>query len=297
MNKIKISELEFKDNKTFHNGIEVDLSTDYANDLIDFENDNLYYVQLKKEEYDHLANVNDLNQMMWVKIISSLLRADVIEDVTNIHECKDYFFFDNHDTIREMIGLKIEHYNPYKLKYDTDNLKLEEDGSYTLNGIVCIEPNHRTSNYFRDFLMLYNSDKNVLSIGYGDNPVMEQFGEHQHLQLDYENRYNDQLAIDELDKFICEFTGYMGAINAYMIYLLLGRIDENITTHIKDVLCQENMIVGKHSYNNHILELIECKAIKLKQPRLLFENLIECQDIADLQYGLTRLGFNIIECH
>lgn len=183
------------------------------------------------------------------------------------------------------------------MKYDIGNLKLEEDGSYTLNGIVCIEPNNRTSNYFRDFLMLYNSDKNVLSIGYGKNPVMEQFGEHHHLELDMDTpTYDTRFATDILDDFVCEFTGYMGAINAYMIYLLLGRLDETITTHIKDVLCQKDMTVGKHSYNNHILELVECKAIKLKQPRLLFESLIECQDIADLQYGLTRLGFNIIEC-
>lgn len=292
MNKIKITELEFKNSKTYHNGIEVDLSEDYGNELLDLEDDKLEFIQLKFEEFNKLPTVDDMNYLLQVKMLSSLLRLKVIEDVTVVRECSDMYFFEMNNSIREMIGLEADYYNPYNMKYPSENLKKEDDDSYTLDGITCIESNNRTSNFFRDFLMLYNAEGNVLQLGFDDNKSTHKFPHHSFIKV---NRNNDQEAFEYIDTLIDDDLGYPSAFIKLMVFILRDWNDCRTVDKVKRILSLPNMTFGKHSYNSPTMDLLELKAIKLKEPSLLFNNLMELNDEADIQYGLLRLGFNLIE--
>lgn len=294
--KYKISEVDFLDGTPYHQGVEINLEgDDYMVDLFDFENENLYYINLKIQDYDKLPTVKHLNKLLWVKIIASLLNLEVIEDSTIRDESKDLYFVEMMRSLRLLMDLDVKTYNPYLMDFDKSKLKKEDNGSYTLNSQVCIESNNRTTYYFRDVLMLQNKEKNVLMADYPedftiniDNPL----NEYQYIKLEPVSSDENELAYDKLDEFICPDSGYTGSIRDYMTFLLSDSSMKYIST-VNAILNEDDSTMGMFTYNNPILELVEAKAVKLKKPSLLFKELINSEDISDIQYGLKRLGYTL----
>ena len=164
MSKIKISEITYKDGILYHNSEKVDINSKPLIDIFDFENEDLYYVQLKIEDYDKKPNSLRLRKLMTIKTMASLLNLTVVEDVTLRNEARDSFYVTLNDTLVDILEIDVEGYDSYSLDFDTDKLTLNKNGQYTFSNNVCIESNNRTTHYFRDFLLLFNTDKNILMI-------------------------------------------------------------------------------------------------------------------------------------
>ena len=164
MSKIKISEIIYKDGIVYHNFEKVDINSKPLIDIFDFENEDLYYVQLKIEDYDKKPDSLRLRKLMTIKTVASLLNLNIIEDITLRNEAKDSFYVTLNDTLVDILEIDVEGYDSYSLDFDTDKLTLNKSGQYTFNNNVCIESNNRTTHYFRDFLLLFNTDKNILMI-------------------------------------------------------------------------------------------------------------------------------------
>ena len=108
---------------------------------------------------------------------------------------------------------------------------------------------------------------------------------------------DEELAADELSNYVYDDSGYLGAINGYLTQLLKNdkNNDTDLVSTINAILSTGNKIENKNFYNDLYLEVIEALAIKLKKPEILFNELIKSEDIEDLQHGLIKLGFNLIE--
>lgn len=303
MSKIKISEITYNDGVIYHNSEKVDINSKPLIDIFDFENEDLYYIQLKNENYDKKPDSLRLRKLMTIKTVASLLNLNIIEDITLRNEAKDSFYVTLNDTLIDILEIDVEGYDSYSLDFDTDKLKLNENGEYTFNNNVCIESNNRTTNYFRDLLLLFNTDKNILMVNDNIsyiNDLMDNFQSHKCINV---IKYNDdsfsdeEFATDELSNYIYDDSGYLGAINSYLTQLLKNDNDSDIDliSTINAILSTGNKIENKNFYNDLYLEVIEALAIKLKKPEILFNELIKSEDIEDLQHGLTKLGFNLIE--
>ena len=303
MSKIKISQITYNDNIIYHNFEEVDINSKPLIDIFDFENEDLYYIQLKIEDYDKRPDSHRLRKLMTIKTMSSLLNLNIIEDVTLRNEAKDNFYVTLNDTLVNILEIDVEGYNSYNLDFDETKLKLNESGQYTFSNNVCIESNNRTTYYFRDFLLLFNTDKNILMIN--DNvpyikDLINEFQSHKYINIIkyYDNSFSDEeLATDELSNYVYDDSGYLGAINGYLTQLLKNDNDndKDLISTINAILSTGNKIKNKNFYNDLYLEVIEALAIKLKKPEILFNELIKSEDIEDLQHGLIKLGFNLIE--
>ena len=303
MSKIKISEITYKDGIVYHNSEKVDINSKPLIDIFDFENEDLYYIQLKIEDYFKKPDSLKLRKLMTIKTIASLLNLNIIEDVTLRNEAKDSFYVTLNDTLINILEIDIEGYDSYSLDFDTDKLTLNQIGQYTFNNNVCIESNNRTTHYFRDFLLLFNTDKNILmiddNIPYMNNLISD-FESHKCMNIikQHESSFSDEeLATDELSNYVYDDSGYLGAINGYLTQLLKNdkNNDTDLVSTINAILSTGNKIENKNFYSDLYLEVIEALAIKLKKPEILFNELIKSEDIEDLQHGLIKLGFNLIE--
>ena len=303
MSKIKISEITYKDGILYHNSEKVDINSKPLIDIFDFENEDLYYVQLKIEDYDKKPNSLRLRKLMTIKTMASLLNLTVVEDVTLRNEARDSFYVTLNDTLVDILEIDVEGYDSYSLDFDTDKLTLNKNGQYTFSNNVCIESNNRTTHYFRDFLLLFNTDKNILmiddNISYMYN-LINDFQSHKCMNIikQCDSSFSDEeLATDELSNYLYDDSGYLGAINGYLTQLLKNdkNNDTDLVSTINAILSTGNKIENKNFYNDLYLEVIEALAIKLKKPEILFNELIKSEDIEDLQHGLIKLGFNLIE--
>lgn len=303
MSKIKISEIAYKDGIVYHNSEEVDINSKPLIDIFDFENEDLYYIQLKIEDYFKKPDSLRLRKLMTIKTVASLLNLNIIEDVTLRNEARDSFYVTLNDTLVDILEIDVEGYDSYSLDFDTDKLTLNKNGQYTFNDNVCIESNNRTTHYFRDFLLLFNTDKNILMINDNVshmNDLINEFQSHKCINVikQYEYSFSDEkLATDELSNYVYDDSGYLGAINSYLTQLLKNdkNNDTDLVSTINAILSTGNKIENKNFYNDLYLEVIEALAIKLKKPQILFNELIKSEDIEDLQHGLIKLGFNLIE--
>jgi len=303
MSKIKISEITYNDGILYHNSEKVDINSKPLIDIFDFENEDLYYVQLKIEDYDKKPDSLRLRKLMTIKTVASLLNLNIIEDITLRNEAKDSFYVTLNDTLVDILEINVEGYDSYSLDFDTDKLTLNQIGQYTFNNNVCIESNNRTTHYFRDFLLLFNTDKNILMIN--DNvsymkDLINEFQSHKCINIikQYDYYFSDEeLATDELSNYVYDDSGYLGAINGYLTQLLKNdkNNDTDLVSTVNAILSTGNKIENKNFYNDLYLEVIEALAIKLKKPEILFNELIKSEDIEDLQHGLIKLGFNLIE--
>jgi hypothetical protein len=303
MSKIKISEITYRDGILYHNSEKVDINSKPLIDIFDFENEDLYYVQLKIEDYNKKPDSLRLRKLMTIKTVASLLNLNIIEDITLRNEAKDSFYVTLNDTLVDILEIDVEGYDSYSLDFDTDKLTLNKSGQYTFNNNVCIESNNRTTNYFRDFLLLFNTDKNILmiddNISYMYN-LINDFQSHKCMNIikQRDSSFSDEeLAADELSNYVYDDSGYLGAINGYLTQLLKNdkNNDTDLVSTINAILSTGNKIENKNFYNDLYLEVIEALAIKLKKPEILFNELIKSEDIEDLQHGLIKLGFNLIE--
>ena len=303
MSKIKISEITYNDGILYHNSEKVDINSKPLIDIFDFENEDLYYVQLKIEDYDKKPDSLRLRKLMTIKTVASLLNLNIIEDITLRNEAKDSFYVTLNDTLVDILEIDVEGYDSYSLDFDTDKLTLNKSGQYTFNNNVCIESNNRTTNYFRDFLLLFNTDKNILmiddNISYMYN-LINDFQSHKCMNIikQRDSSFSDEeLATDELSDYVYDDSGYLGAINGYLTQLLKNdkNNDTDLVSTVNAILSTGNKIENKNFYNDLYLEVIEALAIKLKKPEILFNELIKSEDIEDLQHGLIKLGFNLIE--
>jgi len=303
MSKIKISEIAYKDGIVYHNSEKVDINSKPLIDIFDFENEDLYYIQLKIEDYFKKPDSLRLRKLMTVKTVASLLNLNIIEDVTLRNEARDSFYVILNDTLVDILEIDVEGYDSYSLDFDTDKLTLNKSGQYTFNNNVCIESNNRTTNYFRDFLLLFNTDKNILmiddNISYMYN-LINDFQSHKCMNIikQRDSSFSDEeLATDELSNYVYDDSGYLGAINGYLTQLLKNdkNNDTDLVSTVNAILSTGNKIENKNFYNDLYLEVIEALAIKLKKPEILFNELIKSEDIEDLQHGLIKLGFNLIE--
>jgi len=303
MSKIKISEITYNNGVIYHNFEEVDINSKPLIDIFDFENEDLYYIQLKIEDYFKKPDSLRLRKLMTIKTIASLLNLNVIEDVTLRNEARDSFYVTLNDTLVDILEIDVEGYDSYSLDFDTDKLTLNQIGQYTFNNNVCIESNNRTTNYFRDFLLLFNTDKNILmindNVSYMNN-LINDFQSHKCMNIikQRDSSFSDEeLATDELSNYVYDDSGYLGAINGYLTQLLKNDNDNDtdLVSTINAILSTGNKIENKNFYNDLYLEVIEALAIKLKKPEILFNELIKSEDIEDLQHGLIKLGFNLIE--
>jgi len=303
MSKIKISEITYNNGVIYHNFEEVDINSKPLIDIFDFENEDLYYIQLKIEDYFKKPDSLRLRKLMTIKTIASLLNLNVIEDVTLRNEARDSFYVTLNDTLIDILEIDVEGYDSYSLDFDTDKLTLNQIGQYTFNNNVCIESNNRTTNYFRDFLLLFNTDKNILmindNVSYMNN-LINDFQSHKCMNIikQRDSSFSDEeLATDELSNYVYDDSGYLGAINGYLTQLLKNDNDNDtdLVSTINAILSTGNKIENKNFYNDLYLEVIEALAIKLKKPEILFNELIKSEDIEDLQHGLIKLGFNLIE--
>jgi len=303
MSKIKISEIAYKDGIVYHNSEKVDINSKPLIDIFDFENEDLYYIQLKIEDYNKKPDSLRLRKLMTVKTVASLLNLNIIEDITLRNEARDSFYVTLNDTLINILEIDVEGYDSYSLDFDTDKLTSNEKGQYTFNNNVCIESNNRTTHYFRDFLLLFNTDKNILMIDdniHYMNNLMNDFESHKCMNIikQRDSSFSDEeLATDELSNYVYDDSGYLGAINGYLTQLLKNdkNNDTDLVSTINAILSTGNKIENKNFYNDLYLEVIEALAIKLKKPEILFNELIKSEDIEDLQHGLIKLGFNLIE--
>jgi hypothetical protein len=303
MSKIKISEITYNDGVIYHNSEKVDINSKPLIDIFDFENEDLYYIQLKIVNYDKKPDSLRLRKLMTIKTVASLLNLNIIEDITLRNEARDSFYVTLNDTLIDILEIDVEGYDSYSLDFDTDKLTLNQIGQYTFNNNVCIESNNRTTHYFRDFLLLFNTDKNILMIN--DNvshmkDLINEFQSHKYINIikEHECCFSDEeLATDELSNYVYDDSGYLGAINGYLTQLLKNDNDNDVDliSTINAILSTGNKIENKNFYNDLYLEVIEALAIKLKKPEILFNELIKSEDIEDLQHGLIKLGFNLIE--
>jgi hypothetical protein len=303
MSKIKISEITYNNGVIYHNSEKVDINSKPLIDIFDFENEDLYYIQLKIEDYDKKPDSLRLRKLMTIKTVASLLNLNVIEDVTLRNEARDSFYVTLNDTLVNILEIDVEGYDSYSLDFDTDKLTLNQIGQYTFSDNVCIESNNRTTHYFRDFLLLFNTDKNILMIDDNVshmNDLINDFQSHKCMNIikQRDSSFSDEeLATDELSNYVYDDSGYLGAINGYLTQLLKNdkNNDTDLVSTVNAILSTGNKIENKNFYNDLYLEVIEALAIKLKKPEILFNELIKSEDIEDLQHGLIKLGFNLIE--
>lgn len=296
--KIKISEVTHENGKLYHNNEEVDILSEPLFKLFDFEDEKLKYIQLKVNNYDSVPNENLLYKYAMIKSLSTLLELDIIEDMTLIAESADAFYVTVAEGIRDLVGLKVGYYNPYKMDFDHTKLTKEENGSYTFNGIECIEPNNRTSNFFRDFLMLYNSENNVIILEEDSVPhisdLKSQFNSHIFIKI--KTLDTESEAYDVLEKCFEDYPegGMIGAVNTYMVTKLFNESND-VAQDVNTIMGQPDMTQGVHHYDNLYLDVIEAKAKKQKEPILLFKELMKTDNVKDKQRGLLRLGFSLID--
>jgi hypothetical protein len=291
---MKITDIEFKDSKAYYNDVELtDEILDNYYKHVDYEDEKIGKVLLKIYNYGKLPNRNDLSLYMTAKSLASLLRCNIIEDRTLPAESFDQYFVGQHDAIRNMFNVNIEYVNPYDMDFDSTKLVKGENGSYSFNGVTCIEPNNKTTYFFRDFLILFNSEVNILYLsagGYDEDTLDKLFQSHQFEVVEWGGNDNAEDVLVELShpKY-----GFSQLSNQYLVYLL----DESFVNQDKilDILSTKDINLGRYSDENKYLNLVELKAVKTKQPRLLFNELMSLNNPADIQHGLLRLGFNLIE--
>ena len=218
--------------------------------------------------------------------MAKLLEAEVVEDWSIRDEAKDNFWVTMCDGIRDIVGLEVKLFNPYKMDFDHEKLKEEDDGSHTYNGMVCIEPNNRTSNYFRDFLMLHNADHKVLIVDDGRcdylDKLMEEYPDHHNKILDVE--INDIEAYDIIETMTNTFgcKDIDEVVNAFLVYKYAEGDKEIVFKKVQDSMNREDLTTSKYSYDNLYYEIVEAKAKKLKEPRLLFNELIQSDNHSDI---------------
>ena len=282
--KINIKEVEIENGIVYHNGDKVDI---YNRPLHEIFNpiDKVGGVLCKIDNYDKLPTKKYLDLVMMSKIYSKLYKCDIIEDGSYVDVAKDNFFCTGFNSITMLLGVDRNFVNPYKLEFDSSKLNKEEDGSYTLEGNVCVERNSRTSNYFRDVLIASNIEENMLII-YDECDHIEKLTD----KFDNIDSYKFQRedGDDNTYEYI-EKIGFEGLNNKYITELLVGEIVDT------DKYLTNNLIEGKFSYDNPYLEVVQMYSTVVKKPELLFNELMsEHHSDEDVQYGLLNLGFNII---
>jgi len=290
MKKIKISEVVFSNGVAMYDGENIDLSIPFYK-LFDLEDEELKFI-IFKDQYLSIPTMQFMNKMIYTQCLASLLNLEIKEDKTIIDEVKDSFFVTMTDNIKMAFGFNSIKVNPYKMSYEEDQkLKKEEDGSYTLNSIMCIENSGRTTHYFRDFLILYNSQngkENTLVLSPGEG-LKKQFPTHQFINP----RFNQSLKkINErIEELSNDHTSYDSMYNLFL-YELLSKHDKGYQKVAKVMFnATDDMI----NYNNIYLDVVELQAIKLKSPELLFSELMQSDDEKDIVHGLLKLGFKIVE--
>lgn len=297
--KIKITEIDLRAGKAFYNNQEINLNEIDLNESIGFDYNRIGYVQLTVDSFDKHPTMNHLIQLMYVKSLASLNEAVIIEDSSLRNEAEDGFFVDSHDCLRQILGVQVGYYyNPYGYKFeDKSRFVYNEDGTFTLDGNVCIERNNRTTEYFRDFLLLHNIDQNVLLVRFDTHEsikVLDSFTGHDYIQL--VESTEEISAMDKVELNVIDELGYLGAANTTLAQILYAEITNEQCKKINEIMSMKNMVNGKYNYNDEYLILLDFKSTILKQPRLLLEYLVNNPiSNEDLQYGLVRLGFNLIE--
>lgn len=289
MNKIKISEVTFNTGIAYHNDQVIDLVNKELHQIIDFEHEKLECI-LFKELYRCSPTEMLLDNMIYTKCLASLLGLQIIEDETIIKEAHDLGEVFNHtlcNNLKGLFGFSTELYNSYGMHYDVEKLKKEENGSFTLHGVECIQSNKRTTNYFRDFLMLHNSERNVLVLNPYDN-LINHFDNHKSAKYTF-NVNNDDAIEVIYDLVAREDVTLLEAFN-----MKLASLFTDNERYINDIKWLMGSV--KKNYNNTYLdpyfELVELKAKKTKCPSLLFNELMEYGTSADIQLGLIHLGFD-----
>ena len=265
MSKIKISEITYNNGVIYHNSEKVDINSKPLIDIFDFENEDLYYIQLKIEDYDKKPDSLRLRKLMTIKTVASLLNLNVIEDVTLRNEARDSFYVTLNDTLVNILEIDVEGYDSYSLDFDTDkNILMIDDNVSHMNDLINDFQSHKCMNIIKQRDSSFS---------------------------------DEELATDELSNYIYDDSGYLGAINGYLTQLLKNdkNNDTDLVSTVNAILSTGNKIENKNFYNDLYLEVIEALAIKLKKPEILFNELIKSEDIEDLQHGLIKLGFNLIE--
>ena len=120
MSKIKISEITYNDGVIYHNSEKIDINSKPLIDIFDFENEDLYYIQLKNENYDKKPDSLRLRKLMTIKTVASLLNLNVIEDITLRNEAKDSFYVTLNDTLINILEIDVEGYDSYSLDFDVN---------------------------------------------------------------------------------------------------------------------------------------------------------------------------------
>jgi len=293
MKKIKISEVDLNDGIPLHNDIEIDLSIPF-HELFDLEAENLKFIMFK-EHYLSIPTTRFLEKIAYTQCLASLLNLEIWEDQTIMDEVREEFFITLTESIVKLFGFNTIKRNPYAMSYNRyQKLKQEEDSSYTLDNITCIEPNGRTTHYFRDFLILNDTqtrDGNVLMLNTWEG-LKDKFLQHKFISKVFNS--DAMPLMDNIAKLIPEYVNYDAIYN-----LFLSRLLSDDTQHHK--VAQVNMYeagfedaIHMPNYNNIYYDVVECQAIKLKKPELLFSELMKTENDEDLTRGLLKLGFKII---
>lgn len=289
MKKIKITDVEIVDGIPTFGGKPIpNLNIDPLHEIFDFEREDLKYI-IFKELYKVKPNGQFLDKLIYVNCLSNLLELTIVEDQTIINEIDEAFYGTLTKTLRNVLKFETEKWDPYDMSYDTDKLTKEENGSYSLDGNVCIENNRRTTHFFREFLMLENANGNMLVMN-GHPYSKERFKSHQFIERAFKEC--DIFAPRKLVNYAEDSNStWIGGYNMLLTELLSGK--ENVEK-VLNVMSTSFHHTAYMNYQDINLEVIEAIAIKKKRPDILFKELMKSENNHDLHRGLSKLGFKYI---
>ena len=290
---MKISNIEFVNRECQYDNIKIDVESTPLFELLDLESEDLKYIVFK-EFYQGDPTTLFLDKMIYTQCLATLLQLEIIEDKTILDEVFEPFFIDAANSFKILFNFETRLYDPYMMDFDRNRLKLEDDGSYTLNGVECVESNNRTSNYFRDLLLLSDPDDNILMLNNESN-LNEMFDNHKFIT----HELNDStiLAEDKLGDYLSEYTDYCSSYDtAYNILLVeLLSNNESDTNKVLETINDYNLSdrLLPINYNEFYLNVVQLKSMKMKSPQILFQELMESTNEDDIMLGLIKLGFKI----
>lgn len=291
--KIKISEVDLNDGVPLHEGKEIDLSAPF-HQLFDLESENLQFIMFK-ELYLTSPTCKFMRRMVYTQCLASLLKLEIWEDKTIMDEVKDSFFITMTENITRLFGFSTVKRNPYSIHYsDHDKLKQEPDGSYTLDNIVCVESYGRTTHYFRNFLLLNQAAEegvNGLLINTWEG-LIDKFKNHQFISYLFHSA-EEQPLTDRFSKLVKEYDTYDAIYNLFLSEMLTDNEEDKKKVQ-KIMYLAGQWVPEMPNYHNRYFDVVELKAIKLKEPKLLFTELMKTDNEEDLVRGLLKLGFKII---
>ena len=297
--KMNISDTTITHGKIVHEGKEYSINDVLPlSNYFEFNNHNVGACMLRVREFPRQLTFKQLRKLLMTKCISSLFGSPILTDVTVLKEAKEALFVDYYSQILFMCDITPEEYNPYVLDFDEKKLSSVDKKEFYLiineNHHLCIEKNNRTTNFFRDILMLHNTQSNTILIDYEENSddlndLSKYLGKSLNFFMTEKENDNDSCIDAILDST-------RDTINSILVKELHRDDSPYLASVIKLVsLVTSNEYDYQYSFTSEELELITEKAKDEINPSLLFMELVSGDPLGrtngDLQHGFKKLGF------